>query len=188
MTDVDKQKDVVITQESIKSVVNSLLSFVGQEEDKMYESVSSLLPEVDFSEPDKFYMSITYPISKVMNSLLRSKFDTRVSDSYKLKFMYTNYDFIEHHFTSVIKLVETFVCCADKSRSVIRRLDTFFKTGKEITWDKKPESYWIPDKVFLTHEDILEFYNSLMNLYYGNSEPYIKFLHAKIIPLLDKKD
>jgi hypothetical protein len=48
-------------------------------------------------------------------------------------------------------------------------------TENEISWDYSAEyTYHLPKQIFTTHSEIIEFFNGIHHLYYGNPDAYIK--------------
>jgi hypothetical protein len=100
-------------------------------------------------------------------------------------FIFSNYNFIEHHFVYWIKEVEGWQCSADKSRTIVKRLLAFYKEGTKIEFDYSGEyTFHLPKIIFTTHDSIIEFYKGLKDLKYGNPTNYLAALKS----LIDKKN
>ncbi len=68
-------------------------------------------------------------------------------------------------------------CCADKTRTIIKRLIDFYENGIRIEFDYTQEyTFHLPKIIFKIHEDIIEFYEGLKFL--QNTGNPLKYLNA----------
>lgn len=130
---------------------------------------------------EEFYFGVIYDTEQCIESYVRHS----ISDNDDVVFLYCNSQFIQRHFEKVIKMKEGWACSADKSRTMINALISFFTTKKEIVFNYDGEyTYHLPSVVFKDHESILQFYKSIKNMYWGDPELYI----AELTKLVVEKD
>lgn len=125
--------------------------------------------------PEHFHLFWEYPHTKLTRGLLAA---AGIKPFSPLADLFSNYSFYENHFKHVYESQEGGACCADKSRWAMRSLAVHLADGRPIPCERTESSYWIPGKVLNTHESILEFFNALKQLRYGNPELYLRALLA----------
>ena len=92
-------------------------------------------------------------------------------------FILRQYRFLNLHFKKIIQRREGFGCSGDKSRAILDRLLQYYLTGKEVVFNSGERyTFGHPTTVFTTHREIVEFFEGLYSLYYGNPELYLKAL------------
>ena len=167
-----------VTEDEIKSVLTGMLGSARSENIELFEKLTkdtTYLNAIDLNCPDDFYMGVLYPHQKFVRGLIDKKIVAGRNE--KVYFLMLQSQFIEHHFQTWIKKVEGFGCCADKSRTILRRLLRFFVLGEEIKWDYEGEyTFHLPKKIFTTHVEIISFYEALESLYYGTPEKYFAMI------------
>jgi hypothetical protein len=91
-----------------------------------------------------------------------------------LVFLYSNYNFVYNQFVSLFERIEGMAYSTDKTTTVLNALERYFVSGDEIEFDFYLKvKYFLPEKIFVNHESIMEFYNSLIHLYYGSNVKYL---------------
>lgn len=173
----------MISPESLKSVIGSLLSGIDGENVELalplveLEPVKDALQHLKDGEIDSFYFGLLYPLSRAVDGLLATELDTEDA-----RFLVKHWRFVESHFEGLVTKFEGRACCVDKSRTILRHLLRFFTHSQPITFDYTQKyTYHLPRCIFTSHDDILMFYNGLNSLYYGNPERYLKAL-AELTP------
>lgn len=170
---VTKNKADTSIQNGLRTLFEGLDKIMDDEAAKDYDAVKDLL-KVDVSSPEQFWHSFTYPVSKVISTLIKQE----AVHKEELLFLYKRYSYINSHFRELFSNIEGGPCCADKSRTMILCLANYFKTGKDFELNYNQEyTFHLPNKILKTQEDILEYFNALWALYYGHSE---KYLHQTI--------
>lgn len=168
-------------KERIKEVLTSMSNFIEQDQINLYQK---LIDEKGFDnivDIESFYFGLIYPHQQFITGLIKSE----ISTNNDVVFIMTHSQFIERHFEFWIKKLEGTTCCADKSRTILRNLTDFYKTGIKIEFDYNAEyTFHLPKTIFKTHESIIEFYKGLIDLYYGNP---LKYLIA-VQPLMQFKE
>ena len=169
-------------QEDVGAVVGSLLDAFESESVAAYKALAQkpeaqkALASIRSSDFDGFYFSLQYPFEQFIDGLLASEFP---GDAHDARFIFRNSQFVDSHISRLIRETEGSVCSADKARTVMKSILCFLKTGKEISFDYTKEyTFHLPKKVFTEHAPTMQFFKALQNLYYGNSEPYLKALLA----------
>lgn len=123
---------------------------------------------------ERFNLEVS-PIDKAINGLLMSV----LPDARDAHFLFRQSAFIERHYRGVIQKYEGSVCCADKSRNVMRALCVFLISGTEIVFDRTAQyTFNQPMRVFVEHAEIVDFFNALKRFYYGDPMPYLRALET----------
>jgi len=168
----------MISPEDLNNVVKGLLSSADAEALRLalplaeLDSVQRALEAIREGEPEDFHFHLIYPLSQAIDGLLASEL---VSE--EARFLVKHSRFVDSHFERLIRQFEGNACCADKSRTILRRLLTFYTTGLPIVFDYTQKfTFHLPKHIFAFHEDIVMFFEGLHSLYYGNPDKYLKAL------------
>lgn len=147
----------------------SLLDSVSEETKTFYRKIfESGNPLENY---DLFY---SYPLSDLDESLLISFLKNE-----KTVFLFQRYDFLSHHLEKLFSRFEGFACSADKQRTVLKRLYDYLESGTPIEFDYSAEyTFHYPNKILRVESEILEFYDVMIGLFYGNFDPYLLFLKS----------
>jgi hypothetical protein len=166
-----------ILAESIKNVLGGLITSLESESLESYEAVASVpivqeaTEKVRQGDLEGFYYSFICPLSVMVDGLLAQE----LPQSPEAQFLFKHSQFVERHFENLIKKYEGSACCADKSRTILESLLRFLKTGEEISFDYTQKyTYHLPELVFKTHGEIVEFFSALHQLYYGKTTPLLE--------------
>lgn len=162
-----------MNSESIKNFLEAFSESISKEEVELYKSLLDKGVGGDnVRNPEDFYYKVLHPFKEFVSGLISHEF----SNDSDVKFILLNSSFIERNFKEIIEKIEGMACCADKSRTILKRLFDFYNSDKtkEIEFNYEAEyTYHLPKKVFTTHEDIINFYQALKSLYYGRGEDYL---------------
>ena len=144
----------------------------------LYKSIIETSEIPGFDDWEEFYFAVILPFENVIEGFVRSE----IADNSDVAFLFAQSQFIERQFCEMICRKEGSPCSADKSRTILNRLFTFFTTGERIEFDYTGEyTYHLPKQVFTSHDEIVEFYQGVKGLYYGNNERYLKALAAILV-------
>ncbi len=122
---------------------------------------------------EEYYFALIYPYNKFLDGFVAIRFN----GDRKARWLFTHHGYIENHFQKIIIQHEGSPCCADKSKTIVESIARFLLKGTEIVWDYGQEhTFHLPKKVFTTHASIIDFYDALVSLYYGNNEKYLEYL------------
>lgn len=128
--------------------------------------------EGKFHDYDTFYLSVIYPFNNFIDSFIRSE----ISNNHDVRFLMKQSQFVKCHFEKIINEIDGFGCCADKSRTIMKRLIKFYTDGTEIVFDYEDQyTFHLPKNVFTTHDEIVTFYTAIKRLYYGHTEDFLRF-------------
>lgn len=106
----------------------------------------------------------------------------QVTAEHRAQFIILNYNYVENNFNHLFNKIEGLACCADKSRTVTRKILHSLVTGNEIVWNYEQEyTYHLPKIIFTTHEEIMEYFEGLYSLYYGNPTQYLTAMQKILI-------
>lgn len=166
---------------AIKDFLDAFSDSITQENIDLYKKIIDKSEIKTFNNPEEFYFSVLYSWDKFISGFIL----TEISNNDDVKFIYKNYNFINRHFTEIFEKYEGSFACADKSRTIIRNLLDYFINNKNIEFNYDNEyTYHLPKNFLKTHDDIIEYYNSLKGLYYGRFENYFKSI-GKILEIQD---
>lgn len=122
---------------------------------------------------EEFFFALIYPYKKFLDGFVA----VRYNGDQKAQWLFTHHGYIENHFQKIIIQHEGSACCADKSKTIVESIAMFLLKGTEVVWDYGQEyTFHLPKKVFTTHSSIIDFYDALVSLYYGNNEKYLEYL------------
>lgn len=174
-----------ITKEDIHNVLDSFIGVIDKGNLDLYKRLVESVPNLKINDYGDFYFSLAYPFEKFLKGMIQNTFGGCYAD---IEFILLNSQFIKRHFVRLIEKVEGHACCADKSTAIINELIRFYETGQEIVWNYEQKyTYHMPKKIFTTHQDIISFYQSLVNLFYGNPTAYIKEYEKLSPPPLERE-
>lgn len=169
---------------SIKSVLSGLLAGINADNEKAYRELAETdimklaRQKVEEGDPEDFYYGLLYPMEQVVEGLLESV----LPQNDKAQFIFKHFDFVEQHVKTVIVRFEGSPCSADKASAVIRRLLGFYLKGHPVVFDPDEEyTYHHPKKVLTTHGEIVEFFEAIQRLYYGDGDAYFKAVAKMMI-------
>lgn len=165
-----------MNQDVLKSIADSLMQSKKNEDAGLYEknkesfenefgiNLKRIAKQEDFESLNYLFIS---EISSFLDGFVR----TEIVDNDQYCIIFKNARLIERQFRYWIEIAEGSVCCADKSRTIVRALLDHFKTGKEINWNYENEfAYHLPCKIFTTHQEIISFYYAFLK-FYSSGEP-----------------
>lgn len=162
-----------IEADKIKNVLDRMLGNIEQENIDLYKKLVDEKLFKKIEDVEDFYLLLIYPFEQFVSGLIR----TEISKNDEMDFLFIHYNYVESHFVKLFEEKEGRACSADKSRTIIRSLFNWMKTGKKIEWNYEQEyTYHLPKKIFKTHEDIIQFYEAIKHLYYGNPKKYLEAL------------
>jgi len=157
-------------------LVGFLEAFKGSMSDdnkNLYKKIIESSEISGFTGYEEFYFAIIYPFDNFIDGFVQSE----ISDNEDVIFLMRNSQFIENNFQELIVNKEGSACCADKSRTIIKRLIEFYITGEKIEFDYEAKyTYHLPKTIFKSHDHIVSFYKGLQGLFYGKNEKYLQSL------------
>jgi len=176
-------------KEDIEFVLNGMFASIEAGSRDIYNSIKSTsiikngIIAVDQNRPDEFHLMVGYQLDKVIDGLL----STEIPESREAQFLFKHSRFVENHFKELIVKFEGCGCCADKSRTIVRRLAKSLRTGDDIHFDYNQEvTYHLPQKIFNAHDKVMNFFIALQSLYYGKSDLFIEVIDEINKEMLEK--
>lgn len=161
----------------IGNIATHILGLVAKDEQsavakaELHSDLTRAREAIKKLQPSDFQHQIGYPHELLSRGLLNEAFP----ENSRLKFLFTQYQFVENHFGKVYVRAEGYSCYMDKTRSVLRLLASHLAKGTMIKFSD-PEGYWVPQTVLKDHDGILEFYEAITALYYGNGDLYVDLI------------
>jgi hypothetical protein len=155
----------------IKNFLDAFTGSIEKEEVELYKKILDNGIDKKIETPEDFFFSVLYPFKKFTSGLISAE----ISTNRDVEFLLMNSQFIEHNFENLFTKFEGRQSCADKSSTIMRKLFTFFVIGERIEFDYNGKyTFHLPKKIFKTHDDIVNFYQALKNLYYGDGTKYME--------------
>lgn len=168
---------------SIQDVITAILNNIGQDKMALFASLRGhplLQDALVFArdgQPERFLYALPYPLERLTDGLLQTVLPGKSEAHFILK----RYQFLNAHFQGIIQRREGISCSGDKSSTILYRLLQYYLTGKEVAFNPGEQyTFGHPTTVFTTHREIVEFFDGLYGLYYGNPEGYLKALKTTL--------
>ena len=163
-------------EQSFKAVIRAMLNIHNDKSKSAFNAVSCS-PAFDIAREqikkrntEHFYLLFLYQMEIPLQGFLESE----MPGNHRAQFLFQNGEFIERHYEKLFERIEGVACCADKSRTIMRGLAKFLLDGKEIVFDYNQEyTYHLPKKIFNNHKSIVDFFESIYALYYGQFDKFI---------------
>lgn len=93
----------------------------------------------------------------------------------KARWLLLHKEFVEVHFKKLIAKVEGERCSVDKVETIMLALFLWLQKEKKISFNYDSEyTFYLPKKIFNTQRKITEFFDAVMDLYYGEPEKYLR--------------
>lgn len=120
---------------------------------------------------DRFAWDFIRPFENLAEAMIAKN----IAEDERLNFLILRQDFVGSHLQALFEQFEGSAYCADKERCVMFALIRFFKTGQPIEFDYSEEhSYSRPKILLRDHDNIVGYFDSLYDLYYGKYGAYVK--------------
>lgn len=163
--------------EDMKTFLNSLSGVIENDKIELFNKIIDDSNIKSFEDPEDFFYAVLYPWEKFIGGYIKNT----ISTNRNVEFIYENSQFIDSHFKNLFVKYEGSACSADKSRTIVRRLLDFYLNGNKIDFNYDQEyTYHLPEKIFKEHQDIVDFYEGLVSLKYGNPEKYLISLNKVV--------
>lgn len=165
--------------EGIQDVIQGLMSSIAQENREAFDGVAAnpaiqaALAEVGKGDVRAFYFALLYPMQNMVDGLL----EHALPGKFKAQFLFKQGRFVEQHYRNLFNRYEGPACCADKSKTVVRCLLRYLVGGEEIAFDYAAQyTYHLPNRIFTTHAEIVEFFEAVYALHCGQGNLYVALL------------
>lgn len=165
-----------INENDLKNALNSIMDSFDRKNLELYEKVMETQDhKISVKDPEEFYYFLMLPYEDFLKALIKKE----ISDNDYVIFILLNYTFIERQFDNLFEKYEGSFGCADKSKTIIKNLVKYFRGDiQKIEFDYNQEyKYHLPKSIFLTHDEIIDFYKALVSLKMGNGEKYIEIMN-----------
>jgi hypothetical protein len=167
-------------KDEINEVLGSLFEgIVKNQEDEARENFGKVIEALKASpyglkNAEHFNTMIMYQVKKVLGyaglELAGQPVDPKNKSA--IKFLYTNYDFLEHQVRELFTKLEGSSCCADKSRYILSIYKKYLLTGEIPEDDFTERKYSVPRHG--NHQDWLDLVKGAVELYYGEPKDYVE--------------
>lgn len=160
-------------KDKIIQVLNSFTDSIDKDNIELYKSLIEIKSFESIKDVDSFYMNLMYPHEKFISGLIKSE----ISKNNDVRFILQNSTYINENFKYWILKYEGTACSSDKTRTILEKLLEFYKNETPIKFDYEQEyTFHLPEKIFKTHESIIEFYLGIRAMFYGNPTLYFSAL------------
>ena len=169
--------DKEILETNLKNVILGLTDGFSNKNKQLYKDIFKASAVESIGDPESIYFNYIYPFENFIEGMISHE----ISDNSDLIYLMQNSHYIENHYREFIKKAEGFACCADKSRTIIKDLFYFYKDGKEVTrnWDQEFTFHY--SKLFDNHKLIIDFFESIQDLQYGNHDKFLPMIQSLYI-------
>lgn len=151
---------------------------ISQDNINLYKTLSKDNKNKEKQFPEEYWFDNIYPFYNYVEWEIKSKY----GNSDDLVFLYQHQDYVDHHLWYFIKKIEWDSCYADKTGTIIKRLAKYFISWEIIEFDYSWEyTYHLPTKVFTKHDEIIDFYRAVQNLYFWHPEKYLEIMWKILI-------
>jgi hypothetical protein len=167
-------------RDEISEVLGSLFEgIVKNQEDEAREKFGAVIEALKASpyglkSAEHFNTMVMYQVKKVLGyaglELAGQPADPKHKSA--IKFLYTNYDFLEHQVRGLFQKLEGSSCCADKSRYILKIYKQYLLDGTIPADDFTERHYWIPRHG--NHQDWLDLVKGAVELFYGDPQNYVE--------------
>jgi len=167
--------------DGMKELISGIFDSIEKENEELYLEVKDLLPKyIDMSDADNISLFILPIGEKIVKGYIRSN----MAEYYDYKSyldILLNHRFYERHFLKLIEKNEGHACSADKSRTIMKTLLIYYKTGNDIVFNFEQEyTFHLPTTYFRDFANIKSFYLALNEFRYANPLLYMtEFLKIK---------
>jgi len=164
--------------EALKEFLNAMTDSIEKEKIELFEKIIDSSKIEQYDNPNEFFYAVLYPWEKFISGFLKST----INANKDVEFIFKNSQYIDRHFCNLFEKYEGSACCADKSRTIVNRLLKYYQEGEEIVFNYEAEyTYHLPKKIFKSHDHIIQFYESIKSLLYGNPEKYLEALKVVLL-------
>jgi hypothetical protein len=164
---------------ALRDVLNGILGLLDDDREAHHAGVMDkpvivdALKKLAAGDAEGFHHTLIHPLSEFTDTVLKRG----LPNSHEARFIFKNSRFLAAHIRNIVEIHEGMACCADKTRTIISALVQFYMTGKPITFDYSQQyTFHLPTKVFINHDQIIEFFSAVYSLYYGRYELYSAIL------------
>jgi hypothetical protein len=184
---MDKEK---ISQKDIAGFFNSMISAMGKEARQRYAPIIDDLYS-STATPEDYYLQFLFPLSQALEQTIKLKLP-KVDEKNinNIWFLYHHHNFIDHSFERIIKDIDGFTCCADKSGNMTRQLLNYYITGEKFDLSRDGKEYTFNIPSFWDDncgDEWIEFFESLKSFYYGRPNRYLEFVKNTWLKLLKER-
>lgn len=169
--------------QNIKSTLEAFAAIFDEDTEQEFKKLN--LPPMKKLPEITSFDSKMYKIQDLLKEQLKTAPEGK-DLCHKGLFLFTHILFIRNHFSEMIQTIEGTICSTDKTHHILRKVASFFIEGKTIEFDLENEkAYWVPNKIFRSHNEVINFFNALYRLYYGHPQEYLQEI-KRIVELTSK--
>jgi hypothetical protein len=121
-------------------------------------------------EVDAYHYGFSQELARLESGLLDHVFPNQP----QVQFIFSHLRFVELQFLAFIKKHEGDACSVDKARFLVDALLRHYLQGRRLSIDRNQQyTYHLPTKVFVEHNEMLDFFVAVQGLYYGRVHAYL---------------
>ncbi|MGY3581944.1 hypothetical protein ACVIGB_001133 [Bradyrhizobium sp. USDA 4341] len=163
-------------ESGIRDVLGIITAGLDAEDKQAYQAarssptVSTARAALEAMDLTAFRWALQRPYERVVDGLLEEAFP----GSLEARYLVRRASYVERHFRSIVQAHEGLACCADKARTILAALMSYFVEGKPIAFDRSGKyTFHLSTKVFLDQDSIIAFFEAVRGLDYGDPRAYI---------------
>lgn len=169
-----------MSNKTIKTTIDCLLDAVSQKQVEEYTLVKDQ-PEWEQASRMMFSGRVHMVHRRLFHDIeTKTKGMCRFEgahDAGRLSTLFVATSFFESHLTQLFTKFEGNYCCVDKARCVLSKVARFYFDGTRINFNNNQEfTFHVPDKILKDHDEVIEYIESLHNLYYGKPDKFLTLM------------
>lgn len=158
-------------------IVNHIHNAISKESDSLFSDLNTLVEGVIGS--DCSIHEFNYKVNNKIDRFLRNFIQKKISPSEDIIFLLKEYSFVEHHIQRMICDFDGWVCSMDKVSHIMERLFAhFMSNGEENINIAKPQTFYTPQNILNTGEQVLRYFKALRRLHSGDYNLFVDFLNT----------
>ncbi|EJZ9093485.1 hypothetical protein OIX85_003896 [Vibrio parahaemolyticus] len=108
-------------------------------------------------------------------------------DKRRLEHFFQHYPTFEAHFRHLFERFEGSACCVDKARTCLKAITNFLMVGTPIEFKYDAAvTYHLPQIILTTHDEVMTYFDTVMQITVGRFEGYIENL-GRLSEILEAK-
>lgn len=140
--------------------------------------IAASIEDLEKNRFEEFHEKIVGKSEDLIEGIVEHVFSDGRENS-EISFLIKQYDFVYHHLEQLFTKFEGHACSVDKTRTVLAHLLLNKARGTRVVFDYNGEwTYHLPKKIMTSHDEVIEFFDAMIHLYYGRYEKYLTMLLA----------
>lgn len=161
-----------ISKDQVKQVTDGLLGVITEENVALYKKLADEGPNHKITGATSFYENILFPFENYLNGFIQ----VAIGGGEDVENLLMHGKFVQVHLERLFERFEGSPCSADKARTILDALFSYYKDGEPIEFNYTQEYiFHLPKIILRSQDEIVDFYQAVIYLLYGSPERYFKF-------------